>query len=203
MTKVNDFSIQNKLSEENLSSEAKPEINKEPKCSKECPRFDSCSAPLCPMDIVGSIWYPDEEICTSHAFGSLLWIKNQKKISRKCRDLSGYFNLEMLSHNCQIKGGITGLDPDSTNLDDKKATLNWLRKHPAKREFNEAEKAELRRKFMENVRPGSTPIKKDAQSLQEKQKYASVTEEKHTTNEGNAKLSPKPHGGDIRCKNAV
>ena len=134
--------------------------------AKDCKRYDGCSAPICPMD-EGSkgegIWYCDEEFCRSQAFSDLLWIRNQRKISKKCRDTDGFFNLKMLSQNCQIKGGIKGIDPDREDVTEEEQTERWLIKHPVKREVTEEER-EIMRKRLINYRQGLIPTKKNAQS---------------------------------------
>lgn len=205
MTKVNHFALNSKSSEENLLSEANPETKEQQTCARDCPRFDSCSAPLCPLDagsLNGSIWYSDEEICTAQGFGQLPWIRNQKKISRRCRDTSGYFTLEMLSHNCQIKGGITGLDPDTTDIDDSRAVKKWLMAHPEKREISEEERQERRIRMIELNRR-STPTENTRQLRKINPKVALETGERDITDESHTNLPLSPYSGDICTKNAV
>ena len=52
---------------------------------KECPKFDTCSAPLCPLDpeLKKRIWYWDEPICKNKKFQKLRWIKKQKSIQKR------------------------------------------------------------------------------------------------------------------------
>ena len=111
--------------------------------AKECKRFDSCSAPICPL-YGGDIWYPDEEICKLQAYCHEPWIHNQKKIARKVRNKDFYFTLEMLCCNCIITTSTEGLDPDKTDYQDERAVKNWLRIHPEKRKLSEAKKLEIR-----------------------------------------------------------
>lgn len=122
--------------------------------SKECRRFEGCSAPLCPMDaesLKNGIWYPDEDICPLNDSSRLLWVRNQKKIAKRCRD--GYFNIRMLDHSCIIKRGITGIDPD---LDDDAQTKKWLKGHPVKRELTDDEKEVLRQRIQAVSKVGSS-----------------------------------------------
>ena len=114
----------------------------------QCPGYQRCSAPLCPLDedsLRQGIWYPDEEICKSRQHSSALWIKAQKKIARKARRRDRYFTYEMLARNCIITPGIRGLDPDRP----RQAQLEvWLRKHPPKRKLTEQERAKLRERML-------------------------------------------------------
>lgn len=51
-----------------------------------CLNFDSCSAPLCPLDpdLKERCWYIDEDICNSRKHGSgVRWIKKQRSVQRK------------------------------------------------------------------------------------------------------------------------
>jgi len=131
---------------------------------QECKRYDTCSAPLCPMDdqsLQNGIWYPDEEICHNQAYRSLTWIKNQKKIAKKACPvgigprkkgydsygvgsygagaMDRYFTLKMLDRNIVIRKGIEGLDPDH---DEAYQLRRWLKAHPEKRELSKTEREE-------------------------------------------------------------
>lgn len=104
----------------------------------DCSKYDTCSAPLCPLDeetLSYGIWYPDEEICTKHAEP---WIKTQKKIAKKAKDIYHYFTLQMLQRNCVIAKNIDGLDPDKPRADQLK---KWLKTHPSKRVLTDEERA--------------------------------------------------------------
>ena len=120
--------------------------------SPQCPKFDVCNAPLCPMDeesLSHGIWYPDEEICKRKAFANMDWIKRQKKIAKKAKRMDRYFTFEMLKRNCVITKGIEGLDPDKPEEPQLK---KWFKKHPEKkiRKVSEEQKklgAEVLRKY--------------------------------------------------------
>jgi hypothetical protein len=49
-----------------------------------CLLFESCHAPLCPLDPVSmkGVWYADEEVCRSRSYTALPWIRSQRKIGR-------------------------------------------------------------------------------------------------------------------------
>ena len=68
----------------------------------ECPKFDECSAALCPLDrkhLKIGVWYPDEIVCCKYYYS---WIQNQKKIAKKAKDMDKYFTHEMLKRNCKL-----------------------------------------------------------------------------------------------------
>jgi len=102
-----------------------------------CTRFSECSAPLCPESDGGDIWFPDEQICAKYRHP---WIKAQKKIVERTKDVTKFYSLEMLKQNCQIRSGITGIDPDG---DIQEQLKRWLRKHPPKRKLTETQRREL------------------------------------------------------------
>ena len=94
-----------------------------------CPRKDKCSAPLCPMDEISmqQIWLPDEEICKHRSHLEDRFVKQQRKIQKKARDRDTYYTLEMLSVECIVKAGMTGIDPDRAYNPQVEI---WMRKHP-------------------------------------------------------------------------
>jgi hypothetical protein len=128
--------------------------------NKLCKHYQRCGAPMCPMDenSLKCIWYPDEEICMSSAYGNLTWIKAQKKIVKAAAQTNRYFTLEMLQTNCIIRKGVIGLDPD---IDEKPQLQRWLKEHPAKRILSEEEKKARTQRIKnyqvcsENKRPSS------------------------------------------------
>ena len=108
----------------------------------ECPQFNTCSAPLCPLDkeIQDRLWYPDEPICKSQKYGKgVLFVKNQRKIAKRIKkeNKDRYFTYDMLNRKFRITGALCGLDPDK----DEKAQLErWLKKHPVLKELSEEER---------------------------------------------------------------
>jgi len=52
---------------------------------ENCPKFNTCSAPLCPLDpeLKKRIWFWDEPICRNPEFKNLRWIKKQKSIQKR------------------------------------------------------------------------------------------------------------------------
>ena len=120
--------------------------------SPQCKRFDTCNAPLCPLDeqsLKHSIWYPDEEICRAKLFSALPWIKAQRKIAKRASRMDRYFTLQMLKRNCIIKKGIEGLDPD---LDEALQLKRWLKAHPVKKEPTDQERKVMRQRFKKIIR---------------------------------------------------
>jgi len=127
--------------------------------SPQCRRYDTCNAPLCPMDehsLKHCIWYPDEDICSLRANSSILWIQNQKKIKKKAGRVDRYFTFEMLNRDFTIRKGIEGLDPDQSEQYQLK---RWLKEHPEKKELSEDEK-QIMAQRMEKVRKSKGKQKK-------------------------------------------
>lgn len=133
---------------------------KEPWQRPDCPKYDTCSAPICPLDpssLKHCIWYPGEEICTNPRFREDLWIQNQKKITkalglRPTNDPVfglGYYNYVMLQRRFIVRKGIRGIDP---NEKEAPQVEKWLRDHP---EFDEAEMKDRTKKMRENLREPS------------------------------------------------
>ncbi|MDA8126601.1 MAG: hypothetical protein M0009_15615 [Deltaproteobacteria bacterium] len=108
-----------------------------------CALFESCQAPLCPLDqsSLKGVWYADEEICRARSYAGLAWIRGQRKIGRV--GARGYFTLEMLQRNCIVKRGIAGLDSDAQ---EEPQLRRWLADHPARRGMSEEKKAALRQR---------------------------------------------------------
>jgi hypothetical protein len=95
----------------------------------DCKYFDGCSAPLCPRDegVADRTWFADEDICRLADVPD--WVKRQKKISRKAV-LGGYFTVAMLKHDCQIRTGMRGIDPDGTDRERAAGEASWFTAHP-------------------------------------------------------------------------
>ena len=100
---------------------------------QKCPYFDSCNAPLCPLEdeeeLKKGIWFPDESVCKRRGL-NYPWLKTQKKITKRARHSDGYFTIQMLSHLRRVCKGIEGLDPDK---EEGPQLQKWLKNHPAKR----------------------------------------------------------------------
>jgi hypothetical protein len=132
--------------------------------AKLCKRFDSCSAPLCPMDessLANGIWMPDEDICQLQTFCNLNWVRNQKKIARKSRNKDGYFTCKMLLRDCIVGKGVEGLDPDHDISDMEKDEARWLQQHPEKPKISDVKKQELKNRLMK-LKLELYPLENDA-----------------------------------------
>ena len=81
---------------------------------KDCRYFESCDAPLCPLDpdIDKRTWFADEPICKCRKFAKLLWRKNQRKIAKVADFETGYFTKKILNKRMTVRKGIKGLNPD-------------------------------------------------------------------------------------------
>jgi len=106
---------------------------------EDCPRYETCSATICPLNKPneGSTWYPEENICKNKDYSNLEWIKNQKKIAKKTKDMSKYFNFQMLNRDCRITKGIIGLDPEK---DEGLQLKKWLALHPVMKKMSLAQR---------------------------------------------------------------
>jgi hypothetical protein len=95
----------------------------------KCKYFDGCSAPLCPQEegIADRTWFADEDMCRLADVPE--WVKRQRKISRKAV-LGGYFTCAMLKHDCQIRKGMKGIDPDGTDKKRAADEAAWFKAHP-------------------------------------------------------------------------
>jgi len=93
----------------------------------DCPYFEKCNAPLCPLDeesLIHGVWYPEEEICRKMDYA---WIKKQKKIKKLWEQgkISSdfFFTVRMLNSLRRIKPGLKGANPDRAD-----GEKEWLRK---------------------------------------------------------------------------
>lgn len=86
----------------------------------------------------------------------------------------------MLEHDCMIKNGISGIDPDSTGVNDSSALKMWFEEHPKKREINEEEREKARQRMI-RVKANSMPAQNSAERLDLAPKSAS----RDCANEGN------------------
>jgi hypothetical protein len=100
----------------------------------DCKYFDGCSAPLCPKDegVADRTWFPrtevrDEDICRLADVPA--WVKRQRKVSRKAAE-GGYFTLAMLKHDCRIRIGMKGINPDGTDKERAADETAWFKAHP-------------------------------------------------------------------------
>lgn len=81
-----------------------------------CVNFDRCSAPICPLDKPElAVFYPGEDACGSREHGSnqKRWVRNQRKLNKKCTHESGYFTWEMINKMRGVSRRSPGLNPDA------------------------------------------------------------------------------------------
>jgi len=113
--------------------------------AEECPRYEACGAPMCPLNFPEkSIWCLGDGICKNRDYSNLDWIKNQKKIAKKTKDESKYFNFRMLNQNCRITKGIIGLDPEK---DEGAQLKKWLALHPVQKKMSLAQRKIITERF--------------------------------------------------------
>lgn len=99
----------------------------------ECPHFNECSAPLCPLSkrsINYGCWLISEPICKNVAARKKYnWIVKQRKLNRKITDDSfshGVFTAEMLERIKRVTKNTAGL-PD---IKKRSMYRTWLQDHP-------------------------------------------------------------------------
>jgi hypothetical protein len=141
MTNLNHLIENQKDSGENLPTESNHESNST--STRDCSKFDSCSAPLCPLTGEIGIWYPDEEVCSNHQFRSERAIRNQRKIAQRTKLPDTYYTYWMLDRDIVIKPGIRGLDPDEAIEQEQRCQAEWIRDHPEKRTLSDEERKEI------------------------------------------------------------
>ncbi len=92
-----------------------------------CPKFDDCAAPLCPLQqntVDSGIWYPDEEICRRRGVPD--WIRKQKAIVKVKAPSYKYFTVAMLQSVRQVRKGIEGINPDQPIKQAEEAERRWI-----------------------------------------------------------------------------
>lgn len=116
--------------------------------SPECPQYDSCNAPICPLDAGNArhAWFPDEDICSCRNLpdGSPKpeWVEAQRKIARATKDPDrGYFTIRMLQATYKVGKGIRGVDPDSGR--EEEAIATWISKRKPPVVLSEERRSEL------------------------------------------------------------
>lgn len=117
--------------------------------TEDCTSYVKCNASICPLDkdsLENCLWYPDEEICRT--IFSPLWIKQQKKIKKRCKNPNTYFTYEMLKQNFVVRTGIEGLSPDKERSPQLK---KWIKNHKGRRKLTQEEREKQRQLFEINV----------------------------------------------------
>ncbi|MCD5401313.1 hypothetical protein LR013_01785 [candidate division NPL-UPA2 bacterium] len=118
---------------------------------ESCTRGESCSAPLCPLlsktELEKYVWYPDEEVCRDEPPPA--WIKRQRRIAKKVRDVEKYFTKDMLAHTCRITEALYGIDPNLPLSQEAREIKDWFTKRPKLSELSEMEKEKRRQKLID------------------------------------------------------
>lgn len=151
----------------------------------ECRYFDTCSAPLCPMDnSPAGVWFPGEPICKMKQVPD--WVKRQRKIDAKNKNRgldAGCYTKRMLNRNFIVTAKTDGLDPDKGTPEWLESV--WLKKHP------EIQKTE---KQMEHA-------KKLGQSQMDKSVLGGVGHVLNGTSE--KKMTPSTTQAELPLENAM
>lgn len=115
--------------------------------ARDCPHFDACNAPLCPLDpgSTAGVWFADEPVCARTEVPD--WVKRQRKIGRVADYSAGMFTLEMLNHPGRVSRGIRGIDPELPVEKIPAAVEKWKAAHPA---ITDERRAQLRAQLPKN-----------------------------------------------------
>jgi len=83
-----------------------------------CPSFETCKAPLCPLDrsFNFAVWYPDEDICGKRGLPDDIRriIRTQRKIARKATAMDSSFDVSQLKNIKRVHNSIKGKNSDTS-----------------------------------------------------------------------------------------
>jgi len=118
------------------------------KTREQCRYFESCSAPLCPLDkdgLMSGVWFPDEEICIVNE--PPYWVERQVKLSKRTKDMGTQYTFNMVKWKCMIKKNINGIDPEDSMPKLRKSEKMWLKDHKLKKPLSIKEREERCRRL--------------------------------------------------------
>jgi hypothetical protein len=115
---------------------------------EKCKYFETCDCPLCPLGSDKPVWYPGESVCRREGIPD--WVKRQRKIANKVTK-RGFWTKAMFEHDCQIRAGTEGIDPETYSKDIPKAVENWKLEHPAYTAEERSKMAEFGRGKIGNI----------------------------------------------------
>ena len=111
---------------------------------EDCPLFENCECPSCPLNRGNSVWYSEDEVCKSPDFHIIS--NSMKKLKKK--GAPGYFTVQMFNRDFIVRKGTEGIDPDLWDSvkdpwkEYERKEKAWLKKHPEiSRERREAMRA--------------------------------------------------------------
>ena len=101
---------------------------------KNCPHYDGCSAPLCPMlsddENRKGLWYPGcrRNLQTKKKSSRLGEAAKERLLPRfNLKTMGTYFNLDMLKVPFRVTKQVKGLDPDLDIEDEPKQLKAWFK----------------------------------------------------------------------------
>ena len=119
---------------------------------KDCPHFESCSAPICPFETgLNFYWQPHEDICRNKEFQNHIVIRNQKAIKKLHSSSKTYFTTEMLSLNLKIREGFKGIENEDFTYEDER---RWIKREKEYRKRLLLEIKKRARKILKEVKNG-------------------------------------------------
>ena len=128
-----------------------------------CKHFDSCSAPLCPLDtesLMQGIWFCDEDICRLRQVPR--FVRNQRTIHRRSKDNDTYYSHSMLDRNIVIKTSIAGIDRDQEIKQASLAEKKWIKDHQEKKPLTEEQRKIISDRLNQKGSTRGLTHKKDA-----------------------------------------
>lgn len=74
--------------------------------AEQCPKYENCEAPLCPLDLEKKQpWYIDEDVCKLPEHKELPWVVLQRKLkSKRSKDPEKEWSYEELLAECKERG---------------------------------------------------------------------------------------------------
>lgn len=125
---------------------------------KDCPLFENCECPLCPLEADSDrVWYSEDEICKNPDFHIIS--DTMKKLKKK--GAPGYFTLQMLNRDFIVRKGTEGADPDLPDsvkdpvTEYQKKEKSWLKKHL---EISKERKEKMRALGLKSIQSIQKPL---------------------------------------------
>ena len=97
----------------------------------DCPSFDTCEAPLCPLDANRDerVWFSHEPICKGRAGSGVQFVITQRKMVAK-KKKPGFFTVPMLDRRIRVTDAMVGIDPDYEKAELEKKINRWMELRP-------------------------------------------------------------------------
>lgn len=139
----------------------------------QCPGYQGCKAPLCPMDssFLKATWFNSEPICQAIAYRRERWRIAQRRIDRAAKDHETCYTVAMLSAVRQVRSGIVGLSPE--DIIDTERVRTWINQRSGSGSFKQKGSESAINKKLDSPGPSFAPSENEA-PLTEGQAVAAV-----------------------------